>query len=200
MQKILLATLNHGKVEELLALLQGLPAQLIAPVESGLALTVVEDGDTYAENAIKKARAFRAASGLISLADDSGLEVAALRGAPGIRSARFSPVPGATDADRRRLLLELLQEHAPPWRARFVSVVAVAVPAGPVRTFEGLCEGEIIMEERGAFGFGYDPIFLIPPIGRTMAELPMAEKNQVSHRANAVRAALPFLRTCLTER
>jgi XTP/dITP diphosphohydrolase len=130
---------------------------------------------------------------LISLADDSGLEVDALNGLPGIRSARFSPLPDATDADRRAILLELLQEHARPWTAHFHCTVAIATSENKVYLAQGNCPGEIIPEERGTNGFGYDPIFMIPEAGATMAELDMAEKNRISHRARAINATLPIL-------
>jgi XTP/dITP diphosphohydrolase len=192
--RLLIATNNRGKLEELQALLQGLPIELALPADIGLTLEVEEDGRTYAENASKKAVAFARASGLVSLADDSGLEVDALGGAPGLYSARYSPKPGATDADRRARLLAALHGKPRPWTARFHATVAVAVPDGPVRLAEGNCAGEIIPEERGAGGFGYDPVFLLPGRGLTMAELAADEKNRLSHRARAVEAAMPILK------
>ncbi len=197
MDKILLASNNQGKLREIKAILSGLPAQLVTPAQIGLSLNVEENGVSYAENAGLKATAFANASGLLSLADDSGLEVDALDGAPGLHSARFSPKPGATDADRRRLLISLLLGLPRPWPAHFHCTVALALPFGEARFAEGNCPGEIIPEERGANGFGYDPIFLLPELGHTMAELNMDEKNQLSHRARAVRAALPILKEML---
>jgi XTP/dITP diphosphohydrolase len=191
--KLLIATNNPGKMEEMQALLSDLDLDLISPSQLGLDLRVTEDGRTYAENAAKKAIAFALAGGLVSLADDSGLEVDALGGAPGLYSARYSPQPNASDADRRALLLQNLKGKPQPWAARFYATIAVAVPAGPVRLAEGTCEGEIIPRERGTGGFGYDPIFLIPEVGRTMAELSMDEKNRLSHRARAVLNAKPIL-------
>ena len=193
MNKLLIATNNRGKVEELRALLHDLPVQLVTPLEINLELDVVEDGSTYAENAGKKALAFAQASWLVSLADDSGLEVEALGGAPGLYSARYLSKPGATDADRRAYLLKNLGNKPRPWQARFRATVAIAVPGQKVQLAEGDCRGEIIPEERGTGGFGYDPIFFIPELGRTMAELGMEEKNRVSHRARAVMNARPFL-------
>ena len=193
MNRLLIATNNRGKVEELRALLHDLPVQLVTPLEINLELDVVEDGSTYAENAGKKALAFAQASGLVSLADDSGLEVEALGGAPGLYSARYLSKPGATDADRRAYLLKNLGDKPRPWRARFKATVAIAVPGQSLQLAEGYCQGEIIPEERGTGGFGYDPIFFIPELGRTMAELDMEEKNRVSHRARAVMNARPFL-------
>jgi len=198
---LLIATNNSGKVEELLDLLLEADVRLLTPRGLGLDLEVLEDGETYAENASKKARAFAQASGLLAMADDSGLEVEALGGAPGLHSARYSPAPGAGDADRRRLLLEnLIASGAPrPWTARFHATIAIAAPSGRVELAEGFCPGEIIPKERGSGGFGYDPIFLLTGIGKTMAELERDEKNRLSHRGNAVRAALPALRRFLED-
>jgi XTP/dITP diphosphohydrolase len=159
-----------------------------------LNLNVHEDGTTYAENAAKKALAFAQASGLTCLADDSGLEVEALNGAPGLYSARYSPKPGASDKDRRDYLLHNLTGKARPWKARFMATVAVSRPGAGVDLAEGSCPGEIIPEERGTGGFGYDPIFFMPELGRTMAELPEETKNRLSHRARAVQAAMPILK------
>jgi len=175
------------------AILQGLEIQLLTPKDIGIRLEVVEDGETYAANAAHKAIAFARASDYLSLADDSGLEVDVLDGAPGLHSARFSPRPGATDADRRALLLQYLQSHPRPWRAHFHCTVALAAPNGWVDFTEGNCPGEIIPVERGHNGFGYDPIFWVVEKGLTMAELDMEEKNKISHRAIAVRAAIPMI-------
>ncbi len=191
--RLLLATNNPGKVKEIRALLEGLDLDLATPESLGMDMQVEENGQTYAENAALKARAWARATGLLTMADDSGLEVEALDGLPGIHSARFAPQPGAKDADRRRYLLQRLQGKAPPWPARFRCVIALATPDGQVRFAEGICPGEIIQKERGQNGFGYDPIFLIPELGRTMAELGMEEKNRLSHRARAVLAARPVL-------
>ena len=193
MNKLLLATNNQGKLRELRAILADLPLELVTPADIRLELDVPEDGSTYAENASKKVLAFALASGLTALADDSGLEVDALDGAPGLYSARYSSKPGASDADRRAFLLQTLRGQPRPWSARFRATVAVAGPEGSVQIVEGTCEGEIIPEERGAGGFGYDPIFLLPELGKTMAELPEETKNRLSHRARAVQAAKPIL-------
>jgi XTP/dITP diphosphohydrolase len=194
MNKLLIATNNAGKIRELQELLKGLQVQLVTPADIHLVLDVVEDGSTYQENASKKAIAFAQASGLISLADDSGIEVDALGGAPGLYSARYSPKPGADDADRRNYLLQNLQGKPRPWAAHFHATIAIANPNGEVQFSEGDCYGEIIPEERGSGGFGYDPIFLLPELGRTTSELGMEEKNRLSHRALAVMNALPILR------
>jgi XTP/dITP diphosphohydrolase len=191
--KLLIATNNQGKVIELQEILADLPVELVTPSQLGLILDVVEDGSTYAENASKKALAFAQASGLFSLADDSGLEVDALGGAPGLYSARYSPKPGAKDADRRAYLLENLQGRPRPWTAHFHATIAIATPQGGLYFAEGDCPGEIIPEERGTGGFGYDPLFLLTELGRTMAELPPQEKNRLSHRGRAALAARPIL-------
>jgi XTP/dITP diphosphohydrolase len=195
MQRLLIATNNEGKMAEMQALLTGLPVELVTPSQQGIDLEVTEDGRTYAENAQKKAVAFARLSNLISLADDSGLEVDLLGGAPGLYSHRYVPAPDATDADRRLYLLSNLAGKPRPWHARFRAAVAIAVPSGPVQVVEGECPGEIIPDERGAGGFGYDPLFWFPEMGRTMAELDMQEKNRISHRAQAVMKAVPILET-----
>jgi XTP/dITP diphosphohydrolase len=193
MQKLLIATGNPGKVKEMQALLTGLEVELVTPKLLGLTLEVEEDGATYQENAGKKARAYSQASGLIALADDSGLEVQALNGEPGLYSARYSGRVGASDADRRAFLLSKLAGRPGPWAARFHATVALGQPDGQVEFAEGNCYGEIISIERGDKGFGYDPIFLIPTLNRTMAELTMDEKNILSHRALAVKQIRPML-------
>ena len=220
---LLIATNNKDKIEELQDLLKDLNVQLVTPEQIGLDLEVVEDELTYAENAGKKALAFAQASGLLSLADDSGLEVDALNGEPGLYSKRFSPKPNATDRDRRTYLLGKLHSYPRPWTARFKATIAIVLPEssdnisrwsssretayrdqaetlrplGSLRVthVEGSCEGEIIPDERGTGGFGYDPIFLFPELGKTMAELSMDEKNRLSHRAKAVMSAKAFLAT-----
>ena len=194
MIKLLIATNNKGKVKELQDLLKDTSFELVTPADLDLKLDVEEDGRTYNENASKKALAFAQASGLISLADDSGLEVDALDGAPGLHSARYHPKPGANDADRRTYMLENLQDKLRPWTAHFHATIAIAIPGKDVQIVEGNCYGEIIPEERGTNGFGYDPIFLFPELGKTMAELEMEEKNRLSHRAKAVMNAIPILK------
>lgn len=188
MSRLLIATTNPGKQREFRRLLAGLPADLVTPDEIGLDLHVDEPHDTYEENAVAKAEAYASASGLPSLADDSGIEIAALDWGPGVRSARWG---GGRNAER---VLEALGDE-PDRRARMVCVVAVARPAdgGPeVRVFRGVVEGSVATERRGDGGFGYDPIFLLPQ-GLTTAELPEAEKDRLSHRGRAVSAATPAL-------
>jgi len=192
----MIATQNLGKQREFRVLLAGVVAQtgahLLVPGEVGPALDVEESGHTYAENARLKALALAHVAGVPALGDDSGLEVAALGGAPGLYSARFAG-PGATDADRRKKLLHELSQVPTPRLARFVCALAVALPNGELRMFEGECRGEIALEESGQGGFGYDPLFYIPDYGATMAALPPEVKNTISHRARAVQAATPYL-------
>jgi XTP/dITP diphosphohydrolase len=192
--KLLLATNNPGKILELRDILSELDVDLLSPRMAGLMMEVQETGMTYGENAALKAKAFAEASGMFALADDSGLEVDHLGGEPGIHSARYAPQPGATDGDRRRLLLQRLSGLPRPWSAQFRCVVALADPSDSLYLSEGACRGEILPGERGQGGFGYDPIFLVEGSGSTMAELPPEVKNQISHRANAVRGLLPILR------
>lgn len=194
MKKLLIATNNKGKLLEFQDLLKDTGIELITPADIGLDIDVEEDGATYTENAVKKAVAFAQASGLISLADDSGLEVDALEGAPGLYSARYHPRPGANDADRRAYMLENLKAKPRPWTAHFHATIAIATSEKNVEVVEGDCYGEIIPQERGTGGFGYDPIFLFPELNKTMAELEMEEKNRLSHRAKAVMNAIPVLR------
>lgn len=207
MKQLLIATNNPGKIREFHELLDDLGIDLVTPAR--IDLDVLEDGATYAENATKKALAFAGASGLISLADDSGLEVDALDGAPGLYSARYGSPDGnkLSDRERRKYILGKLQSFPRPWTAHFHATIAIAVPShvtlseakglqqvqAETHIFDGICEGEIIPEERGSGGFGYDPIFLLPELGKTMAELPMDEKNRLSHRARAVMKAKGML-------
>ena len=193
MSKLFIASTNRGKLKEIKALLRDFPLTLVTPDMIGIDLEVEENGSSYSENAALKAVAYARASGLVTLADDSGLEVEALGGLPGLRSARFSTVPDATDADRRRYLLQQLQGHPQPWKAHFRCVVALSDPEGNVKFAQGECPGIIISDERGRNGFGYDPIFLLPELGLTMAELDMRKKNRLSHRARAIIAARPLL-------
>jgi XTP/dITP diphosphohydrolase len=194
-QKLLLATNNPGKVGELRSLLGDLAGiELVTPKNLGIDLDPVEDGKTYAENAAIKALAFVQASGLPALADDSGLQVEALGGGPGLHSARFAPQPNATDADRRAYLLSQLAGKPQPWPAKFVSTICLALPNGQTFFANGECVGHISPVERGEGGFGYDRIFLMEGRQQTMAELTLAEKNQLSHRARAILAVKDVLR------
>jgi XTP/dITP diphosphohydrolase len=193
MTKLCIGTTNRGKQRELRQLLGDWPGEIVFPQQLGLALEVEETGQTFAENAAQKARAYARAAGMPALADDSGLKVDALGGAPGVHSARYAG-PGASDEDRyRKLLAEL--EGVPLERrtARFRCVVAIAHLDGHVAFADGTCEGRIAFAPRGENGFGYDPVFLVSGRGVTMAELPAEVKNQISHRARALRAARPLL-------
>lgn len=193
--KLLVATSNKGKLAELRRMLGDVEVEVLGlrdvfdtPPE------IVEDGATFEENAVKKAGVVAQASGLLTLADDSGLEVDALSGRPGVHSARFAG-PNASDADNNRALLAALAGHQPPYTARFRCVLALVDPAepeAPVLT-QGVCEGRITTEPRGLEGFGYDPLFVVEGLERTMAELPPETKNQLSHRGRALRAMLPEL-------
>ncbi len=195
-RKLLVATHNQGKVREYRALLGDLPLDVTYLDAEGITVDVEETGTTFAENAILKARFYAGFSGLWTWADDSGLVVDALGGAPGVYSARYAG-PGASDADRYRKLLAALA--AVPWAertARFCCTVALARPAaagGLVETADGACEGVIAFGPAGDNGFGYDPVFYMPEHGATMAQLDAEVKNRISHRARAAEAAVPLL-------
>jgi XTP/dITP diphosphohydrolase len=187
-QPILVATRNPGKLREYAHLLADLPVEWLTLDQAGITLEVEETGDSFLVNARLKATAYARASGLLSLADDSGLEVDALGGAPGVNSARYAG-PGASDRERYELLLSKLKGVPRAQRlARFVCVVAIATPHGVIHTTRGEVRGRIIDQPRGEHGFGYDPVFWLEERGCTMAELPPDEKNQISHRARALRA------------
>ena len=193
--RLLVATHNMGKLAELRELLRGVPFELVSLSDVGIEVDVDETGETLEENAALKATTYARLSGLTTLADDSGLEVDALGGAPGVHSARYAG-PDATDADRIAKLLDNLAVHPQPWTARFRCVIAIVSPDGEIEMHGGACEGVIISEPRGENGFGYDPAFLFPERNRTMAELPDAEKNAVSHRGIAARKAARSLTGC----
>ena len=184
-QRLLVATHNRGKILEYRALLSDLPLAVTWLDEQGIVEDVEETGATFVANASLKAAAYAQLTGLWTWADDSGLEVDALDGRPGVYSARYGG-PGLSDADRYRRLLAELAAIAPEQRtARFHCVVALAVPGGPIYTAEAAIEGLIVDDPRGAHGFGYDPVFFIPDQQRTMAELEPAIKNRISHRGRA---------------
>ena len=175
--RLILASQNPGKQTELRALLDDLPLDLLVPQQLGRTLEIEESGADYAENALIKARAFAETFGDWTVGDDTGLEVDALDGGPGLRSARLV-AEGGTDEDRRNRLLALLDKKPRPWRARFVCVVALVGPQGDVKLRCGECPGEIIPVARGLGGFGYDPIFLVEGTNKTMAELTVEDKNK----------------------
>ena len=197
--ELLIATTNPGKLAEVAAILKALPIEIVPLSRIGNAPTVVEDGNTFDENALKKARTLAEFSGLVTLADDSGLEVEALGGAPGIHSARYSG-EGANDARNNQKLLHALAGVPEDKRtARFVCVLALCAPAalnGGEWLFRGECAGRIAFAPKGANGFGYDPLFFHPPLNGTFAELGRDAKCRVSHRGLALSrlaAALPSL-------
>jgi XTP/dITP diphosphohydrolase len=180
---IVLATRNEGKVEEFRRLASGFPVTLKG-IEHDRAPTVEEDGETFEENAVKKACETSRATGLPAMADDSGLEVTALGGRPGVRSARFAGDRASDHANNSKLLA--LMKGQGDRRGRFVCVIAVARPDGEWRIFKGTCEGIILEEPLGDRGFGYDPVFYHPPSGKTFAQMSTEEKNRVSHRGKAM--------------
>lgn len=197
MLKLILATKNQGKIDEIRTLLRESGLKRGLEIHSLLCYPdlpdIVEDGGSFEENARKKAVAASNYTGLVAIADDSGLEVDALGGAPGVYSARFAG-KGATDSDNIKKLLQLLKDvPAERRKARFVCVIALATPDGKVETVRGECRGIISSEERGEYGFGYDPVFIVPEYGKTFAELGGDIKNKISHRA----IALSKLRTLL---
>jgi XTP/dITP diphosphohydrolase len=193
MPKLLLATSNPGKIREYRFLLDGLDYQVATLAEEGITEAVTESGNSYEQNARLKAITYAKLSQSTALADDSGLEVDALNGRPGVRSARFAG-ESATDAERVSFLLAKLD--GVPWEQRaacFKCVIAIATPDGQCETCYGECRGMVALEAKGENGFGYDPVFFFPEIGRTMAELPFETKNQVSHRGRASQKARQLL-------
>ncbi|MFB0559031.1 MAG: XTP/dITP diphosphatase [Dehalococcoidales bacterium] len=187
MSKLLLATNNQAKVREYRSLLQNIPFELVTLAEEGITTAVSEEGESLEENARLKATVLATQSQLLTLADDSGLEVDALGGEPGRLSARYAG-EGASDRDRVNYLLSRLKGVPWPKRsARFRCIIAVATPGGEVELCSGECRGFITLEPRGEQGFGYDPVFYLPELDKTMAELPLEIKNQVSHRGQAAR-------------
>ena len=194
-RSLLIGTRNAGKVREIESLLGDIEWRLRSLREFAEIGLAAELGHTYDDNAISKAQFYARATGLHTLADDSGLEVAALAGGPGVYSARYAG-EGASDGDRRKLLLSELAGVPPGERgARFVCVVAIAAPDGRVlETVEGVCRGKIIFEERGLNGFGYDPLFVPEGFDQTFAELTDVVKNELSHRARALAKTRKFLR------
>jgi XTP/dITP diphosphohydrolase len=194
MPKLLLATNNPGKAREYKSLLSGVPFELVTPAELGVDAEVEETGTTFEENARLKATTLAAESGLLTLADDSGLEVAALGGEPGTLSARYAG-ENASDADRVNYLLSKMQNVPEGKRqARFRCVIAIATPQGEVELCSGECQGFIALKPKGNRGFGYDPIFYLPELKKTMAELPPEEKNRISHRGRAAEKARVVLK------
>jgi len=198
--RLLLATSNRGKIEEYRLLLKGIPCRPVTLYEVGIAARPAEEGHSLEENAREKALFYSRESGLLTLAEDSGLEVEALNGEPGARSARFGG-EGLSDAERIMHLLKKLEGI--PWtqrQARFRCVIALSRPGGEVRLFHGECRGFIAFEPRGSGGFGYDPVFYVPELGRTLGEVSLEEKNRVSHRARAAARAVAYLKEICRDR
>lgn len=197
MQKLLIATHNQGKLAEFRQLLADIDLLVTDLDEVGITHDIEETGATFIENATLKARGYAAMSGLLSWADDSGLEVDALEGRPGVYSARYGG-PGLSPRDRYlNLLAELRAYPRQSWTARFRCVVALALPNGELHTVEDTLEGTITDQPAGEYGFGYDPIFYLPEYGATLAQVAPEIKNQISHRGKASRAAKELLRTLL---
>jgi XTP/dITP diphosphohydrolase len=184
--ELILATRNEGKVRELGAMLSGLDVYVTSLADHPEVPEIIEDGQTFLENARKKARAVVEITGRMALADDSGLVVEALGGAPGVNSARYAGRQGDYKANNEKLLVEMADVPDGERGAAFVCTMVLARPGGEEWDVEGRCEGEIIREYRGSGGFGYDPLFYVPEEGLTMAELPMGRKNEISHRGKAL--------------
>jgi len=182
---IVIATRNQGKIAEISALLEGFPVMIKSLNDFGPIPEVEEDGETFEENAYKKASFTARVLGIPALADDSGLMVDALDGQPGVHSARFAG-PDATDGDRCQKLLEAMQTNDNRGAA-FACVISIAVPTGPALTYEGECRGVLTREPQGENGFGYDPVFYYPPLKKTFAQLTREEKGRVSHRGKALK-------------
>lgn len=193
MKELVVATGNKGKLLEIEELLRGCVEKLLAPRDFPSFPAVVEDGETFIENAVKKAKAAAEATGKPVIADDSGLVVEALCGRPGVYSARFAGEGAGDEDNNAKLLAELAGVPSTERRAAFHCAVALCFPDGSCHTFDGVLRGMIIDTPRGEKGFGYDPLFLVPEYGRTLAELPMEIKNRISHRGKALEALKDFL-------
>jgi XTP/dITP diphosphohydrolase len=193
MQTLLLATRNQHKLDEFCAIFSDLPMKLLSLKDLQIEMEVEETGTTFVENAKLKANAYAQASGILTLADDSGLEIDALGGAPGILSARYLGRETSYDERFRKILEQLNGLPLDQRSARFRCAIALAEPSGYTRVVEGVIEGVIADAPRGKNGFGYDPIFFVPELGKTLAELTPEHKNRISHRARAARAARVLL-------
>ena len=193
--RFVLASNNSGKLQEMREILSEIGVEVISQKEAGVSVEPEEDGVTFEENSIIKARAFCEASGLPAIADDSGLVVHALGGEPGVYSARYGG-EGLSDTDRYELLLKNMEGRTDR-SAKFVSCISCVFPGGDIITAEGECPGEILYAPRGDGGFGYDPVFFVKSIGKSMGEMSHEEKNSISHRGNAIRAFAPKLRDYL---
>ena len=195
MKNLLIATMNSGKMEEIRAILNGVVGKVFSAADFTDMPHTLEDGATFTDNAIKKAREAMLFTGLPALADDSGLAVDVLAGAPGVLSARFAGV-GATDAANNSKLLAELADTPPEKRqAAFICVMALVTPESSVQLFSGRVTGKILAKERGSGGFGYDPLFLVDGFDKTMAELTIEEKNRISHRGEALQQFIKYIKT-----
>jgi len=192
--KILIATTNQGKVQEIRNLVKGLPALFVSLSEVPGIPEVVEDGATFEENALKKARTMAYSTGIVTLADDSGLCIDALDGRPGVHSARYAGDHASDEEKYLRVLEEMEGIPDSERSARFVCALALVAPDGEEKLFRGVCEGRITREPRGSSGFGYDPIFYFEEAECTFAEMGGESKNRVSHRGRALRQFADFLR------
>lgn len=198
LKEIVIATRNPGKMREIADLLKSSQVKFLSLLDFPQIPEIIEDGNTFAENAQKKARVISQLTGLLCIADDSGLCVEALQGRPGIFSSRFA---GENITDKERCQILLFQLRGVPLaqrKATFVCVIALATPQGKVKVVEGKCHGLISLSPRGTHGFGFDPIFLLPKLNKTMAELTLEEKNKISHRARALRKIKKILPAFLT--
>ncbi len=202
MIKLLIATNNPHKIREYKEIFAGLPLSLTYPADEGLTLDPEETGATFEENAIIKARAFAQAGGLLTLADDSGLEIDALGGEPGIYSARYGQTAKDDHVGRYRLVLNKLAAKNIPWAkrtARFRCVIALTAKEQVVGQAQGVIEGFIAYEPKGSSGFGYDPVFFVPEFNQTLAQMSSAQKHRISHRGRAGRAAIPLIKQLAAE-
>ena len=196
--KLLVATRNSGKVRELADMLGDLQLEWLSLDDVGSSLEIAETGETFEDNAVLKANGYATETGLLTLADDSGLEVDALHGRPGVHTARYGG-PGLTPEQRYIRLLDEMEGFSVSERqARFRCVVALATPARLLGVAGGVCEGRIALEPIGQGGFGYDPVFFLPDQGKTMAQLPADEKHRISHRGRAFSTITPLLRQTLS--
>lgn len=193
MKQLLVATRNRGKIKEIMALLDGLVEEVICAADLPELPETVEDGATFSDNALKKAREACKATGLPTLADDSGLVVNGLDGRPGVFSARFAGPDADDDANNNKLLQEVIGLNQAERSAAFICSMAYVSPDGVEQLFEGRVGGRIIDQSRGEYGFGYDPLFLVDGYQQTMAELPLDEKNRISHRGQALQAFKQYL-------
>lgn len=183
---IVLASTNKGKIRELKSLLDGYDINILSLNDIGFKDEIIEDGNTFEENALIKAKCISSFSNKITIADDSGIEIRALDFKPGIYSARYS---GLGDIENNNLVLKNMKDKIDKY-ARYKAVIALVFPNGKYHTYEGICEGEITLNPRGENGFGYDPLFYLPEYNKTMAEISLDEKNKISHRSKALRKML----------